>query len=83
MLDRILIILFIAVLVFGFTTADLEKVISIYRVPMKTTRDNEFQDDYEKAKREYDDLMWGVPPGLVLPNGYTIDEQISHGIVDK
>ena len=48
-------------------------------VRMKTTRDPEFQDKYEKAVREYDRKMQGLPEGLVLPSGETVRERMQSG----
>ena len=46
---------------------------------MGTTRSHEFQDAYEKAVTEYDRNHSGLPPGLVLPNGKTVQEVIDFG----
>jgi len=40
------------------------------------TGDQKFQDDYERAVRGYDRRMQGLPPGLVLPGGKTVQETI-------
>lgn len=41
-----------------------------------TTRDKSFQDDYDRAVREYDQRMMALPPGLVLPGGDTVQERV-------
>ena len=45
------------------------------------TGDQKFQDDYEKAVREYDRKRQALPPGLVLPGGETVQERIDSGRV--
>jgi uncharacterized protein YgiM (DUF1202 family) len=48
------------------------------------TGDHKFQDDYEKAVREYDRKRQALPPGLVLPGGKTVQETIdSDPVADK
>jgi len=51
------------------------------RRTMGTTRDYEFQREYEEAVREYDLTHPSLPPGLVLPSGETIQERIDSGRV--
>jgi len=51
------------------------------RRTMGTTRDYEFQREYEEAVREYDLTHPSLPPGLVLPSGETIQERIDSGKV--
>ena len=48
---------------------------------MGTTRDWSFQNKYEEAVREYDARMRGVPSGLVLPGGETVEEAVNSGRV--
>jgi hypothetical protein len=48
---------------------------------MKTTRDPEFQQEYQESVQEYDRKMQGLPPGLVLPSGKTVQETIDSGTV--
>jgi SH3-like domain-containing protein len=50
-------------------------------VRLGTTRDADFQRDYEEAVREYDARMRGVPSGLILPGGMTVEEAVSSGRV--
>ena len=86
MSNRILIIVFIAVLVFAFLTADSEKsesepetrVIS----SMGTTRDKEYQDAWEKADKEVKAIYGGgnIPLGLVLPNGLSLEGHLRLGV---
>lgn len=81
-----LIWLFLALMALGFitapsvtnSTAETKKVIE---PSMGTTRSHEFQDAYEKAVSEYDSNHSGLPPGLVLPNGMTVQELIDSGKV--
>jgi tetratricopeptide (TPR) repeat protein len=44
-----------------------------------TTRDPQFQREYEDAVREYDRNMMTLPPNLVLPSGETVQERVESG----
>jgi hypothetical protein len=48
---------------------------------MGTTRDPEFQREYQEAVTRYDNQMRGLPPGLVLPSGETVQERVDSGRV--
>jgi hypothetical protein len=48
---------------------------------MGTTRDPEFQREYEEAVKHYDQQMRGLPPNLVLPSGETVEERFQFGRV--
>ena len=55
---------------------------SVVREPgYGTTRAHSFQNKYEEAVREYDARMRGVPSGLVLPGGQTVEEAVNSGRV--
>lgn len=81
-----LIWLYIALMALGYITAP--SVSNSTAEPKKnidpsmgTTRSHEFQDAYEKAVTEYDSNHSGLPLGLVLPNGMTVQELIDSGEV--
>jgi SH3-like domain-containing protein len=61
----------------------VEKIIRISSEPprMGTTRDPEFQREYQEAVTRYDNQMRGLPPGLVLPSGETVQERVDSGRV--
>ena len=44
-----------------------------------TTRDPQFQREYEEAVREYDRNKMTLPPNLVLPSGETVQERVESG----
>jgi hypothetical protein len=80
-----LIWLFLGLMALGYITApsaSKPRSSSKPDVPgMGTTRSHEFQDAYEKAVIEYDRNHSGLPPGLVLPNGKTVQEVLESGEV--
>ena len=81
-----LIWLFLGLMALGYITApSASKPRSSSFKPnvpsMGTTRSHEFQDAYEKAVTEYDRNHSGLPPGLVLPNGKTVQEVLESGEV--
>jgi hypothetical protein len=51
------------------------------RPGMGTTRDPEFQREYEEAKERYDSQRQGLPPNLPLPGGQTVEERARSGQV--
>ena len=66
-----------------YSYLDEEKTSSAPAAPanpgMGTTRDPQFQRDYEDAVADYDLTHPSLPPGLVLPGGQTVEERARSG----
>jgi len=76
-MKKVFIICFVCVLGLMYCLNEPQKVGRT----MGTTRDHEFQREYEEAVREYDLTHPSLPPGLVLPSGETIQAHIDSGRV--
>ena len=75
---------FLAMLAIGYITSQSgSKKPSMSIQPKEpgygTTRSHTFQREYEEAVSEYDSKYSGLPPGLVLPNGMTVQEILDSG----
>ena len=84
----LILVLFAVLLIIYFTGNPSLKEInqststsSSKRPGMGTTRDPEFQREYEETVRRYDQQMRGLPSNLVLPSGETVEERVRSGQV--